>query len=157
MKTASEWFVEYGTHHRNPWNRLIHIFAVPTIMVSLIGLLWQIKIPLPYIGWSEWVNLGGVLLIGALVFYATMRSLPVLLVMSAAGGLSLALVLWVDSEVLPGGSLLLWIGIFCAAWVLQFIGHSKLLEGAKPSFIDDDRNPSSGASRTYNISSLPKR
>ena len=40
-----------------------------------------------------------------------------------------------------GLSFLLWlaVGVFVVAWIAQFVGHSKLFEGRKPSFFTDLR------------------
>jgi uncharacterized membrane protein YGL010W len=40
---------------------------------------------------------------------------------------------------LLGTQQLLWlaVGVFVVAWIAQFVGHSKLFEGRKPSFLTD--------------------
>ena len=43
MKTADEWFDAYGESHQNPTNKLIHWFCVPSILFSIIGLLWTVR------------------------------------------------------------------------------------------------------------------
>ena len=42
IKTVEEWLDEYGESHKNPVNKAIHWVCVPLIMLSLIGLLWNI-------------------------------------------------------------------------------------------------------------------
>ena len=42
MKTVEQWLDEYGESHQNPLNKIIHWLCVPLIMLSLIGLLWNI-------------------------------------------------------------------------------------------------------------------
>ena len=34
-------------------------------------------------------------------------------------------------------AVLLAVGVFVLAWIAQFVGHSKLFEGRKPSFLTD--------------------
>jgi uncharacterized membrane protein YGL010W len=44
---------------------------------------------------------------------------------------------WLHASI--GTRQLLWlaIGVFVVAWIAQFVGHSKLFEGRKPSFLTD--------------------
>jgi hypothetical protein len=43
--TADQWITAYGESHQNPTNKLIHFIFVPTIMFTLVGLLWSIPMP----------------------------------------------------------------------------------------------------------------
>ncbi len=130
MKTAQEWFDEYGESHQNSTNRALHWFCIPSIVFSLLGMLWAVKIP--GVG-SVWANTATVLIAISLLYYLRL-SLPlalgmVLVVAAMVGGLvSLERAAWAP----------LWkisIGIFVVAWVGQFIGH--MIEGKKPSFFQD--------------------
>ena len=44
---------------------------------------------------------------------------------------------WLHAQL--GTQQLLWlaVGVFVVAWIAQFIGHGKLFEGRKPSFLTD--------------------
>ena len=44
---------------------------------------------------------------------------------------------WLHASI--GTRQLLWLaaGVFVVAWIAQFVGHSKLFEGRKPSFLTD--------------------
>lgn len=128
MKTADQWFEQYGKSHRNPVNKAIHWVCIPLIVVSLLGLLMAI----PWRLGSPWMSPATLLMGLALVWYAlvSMRlALGMLLVgsvlLAAAAGLeALPMPLWASS-----------LTVFVAAWVGQFVGHK--IEGMKPSFFED--------------------
>ena len=46
MKSVQDWLDAYGESHQNPINKKIHWICVPLIMLSLLGLLWMLKIPI---------------------------------------------------------------------------------------------------------------
>ncbi len=128
MKTAAEWFAEYGESHQNPTNKLIHWICVPLIVFSVLGLLWSIPVPspIPYLNVATIV--GGL----ALLFYFRL---------SATLGLGMVVVLAVMlgllAQIEASGLSVLWVSvvIFVGAWVGQFYGHQ--IEGKKPSFLKD--------------------
>ena len=41
-RPIDRWFASYSSHHRNPTNQWIHVFAVPAILWSVIAVLWCI-------------------------------------------------------------------------------------------------------------------
>ena len=47
MRTVEQWFGEYGESHTHPRNELLHIICVPPIVMTVIGFLWSIPVPLP--------------------------------------------------------------------------------------------------------------
>jgi uncharacterized membrane protein YGL010W len=128
MKTVEQWFDAYGESHRNPVNKLIHWVCIPLIVMSLLGLLWEVRVP----GGPGWLNAAVLLMVAAMGWYTTLSkrlALGMALVTSAllggVVGLSmLPIPLWISS-----------LTIFVLAWVGQFIGHK--LEGKKPSFFED--------------------
>lgn len=127
-RTADEYFAVYGSHHKHPTNKAIHWICVPTIVLTVLGLLWEVQ-PLPDMPWA---NLAVVFMLGAMLFY--LRLSPAL----AAGMLvyavgSLSLLYFLDRAGYPVW--LLSLIVFVVAWIGQFIGHK--IEGAKPSFFDD--------------------
>lgn len=136
MKTAQQWFDEYGESHQNPTNKLIHWICVPTIFFSIIALL--AAIPHTYLtemlpAFSPYLHWGSIAILIALFFYLRM-SFMIFLGMLGVTALSIwgaeMLSHW---EVLP-----LWASaviLFVAAWIGQFYGHH--IEGKKPSFIKD--------------------
>lgn len=127
-RTADDYFAVYGTHHKNPTNKAIHWVCVPTIVLSLLGLMWEVQ-PLAE---QPWANLAVLFLAGALIFYLRL-SIPLALGMLLYAGGSLALLYYLDMA----GYQVWFISlvVFVVAWIGQFIGHK--IEGAKPSFFDD--------------------
>lgn len=132
MKTLDQWMSEYGESHQNPTNKLIHKIMVPSIMFSLLGLIWLIPVPqflkgIPYVNWAT--------LFGAccLVFYV-MLSLKmfvgmIVMILPMFFLINYLAINYSDSM------MVLMIAIFSIAWVFQFVGHK--IEGKKPSFFQD--------------------
>lgn len=109
----------YAESHRHPTNELIHVVAIPAIMLSIVGLLFAIH---PWVAYA--------FVAASLVYYALLRSpvfFAVMLVWTAA---LLAVVHALGSRVLPVSAT-----IFLVGWIFQFIGHR--IEGKKPSFFED--------------------
>lgn len=128
MKTAEQWFEEYGQSHQNPINKTIHWICVPLIFWSILGLFYVIPVPasLPWFNWSYvliaisllfYVRLSISLLVGVLIF--TLLCLYVLHALDRAGYPVFYVAIFV----------------FIVAWIGQFIGHK--IEGKKPSFFKD--------------------
>lgn len=109
----------YAESHRHPTNELIHVVAIPAIMLSIVGLLFAIH---------PWVAYAFVAV--SLVYYALLRSPVFFVVMLAWTGVLLAAVHALGSLVLPVSAT-----IFVIGWIFQFIGHK--IEGRKPSFFED--------------------
>ena len=130
MRTAEEWFEDYGVSHQNPTNKKIHWVCVPLIFFSTNGLFWAI--PHGYFG-HEWVNWATIIVTLGLLFYLRL-SFTLFLGMAALSGLSL----WGNYLIAQSGAATLAIvsaTIFILAWIGQFIGH--IIEGMKPSFFKD--------------------
>lgn len=134
MKTAQEWFDAYGESHQNGTNKLIHWICIPLIMFSLFGML--MAIPFPESMFGLFVNLAGIVLFLALVFYLRL-SFSLFVGFFIVGSLLLygnyRLFNALDMD--NGMMALISLGIFVLAWIGQFIGHK--IEGAKPSFFED--------------------
>lgn len=132
MKSADQWFAEYGESHQNHVNKLIHWICVPAIVFSLIGLLWSIPRPDLMVELSPWVNWGTLFIALAMVFYLLL-SWPL-----AVGMLLVSIAVAWGNAALAGLETPLWqvsLAIFVIAWIGQFIGHK--IEGRKPSFFKD--------------------
>ena len=124
-KTIQDWFYEYGESHQNPTNKLIHWICVPSIFFSIVCLFSLVPV-------AGILNLAGVLMIFATVFYA--RLSPKI----AIGLLLFYIVCFLGAIALSHLPIALWktaLGIFVLAWLGQFYGHK--IEGKKPSFIKD--------------------
>ncbi|WP_298579551.1 Mpo1-like protein [uncultured Luteimonas sp.] len=135
-RPIDRWFDSYSADHRNPANRRIHVFAVPLILWSVIALLWCIPVPADS-GFRAglWAGLA---CFAAWMFYFR-ASRPIGFGMLAVFVAMLWSSFWIER--LQGTRFLLWlaVGVFVLAWIAQFVGHSKLYEGKKPSFFTDLR------------------
>ena len=135
-RPIDRWFASYSNDHRNDANQWIHVFAVPSILWSVIGLLWCIPVPA-----DSGFNAGlwaGLACFAAWMFYFR-NSRAIGFGMLAVFVAMLWLTFWIERR--TGTRVLLWlaIGVFVVAWIAQFVGHSKLFEGRKPSFFTDLR------------------
>ncbi|MBN2615044.1 MAG: DUF962 domain-containing protein [Bacteroidales bacterium] len=137
MKTAQQWFDEYGESHRHPINKLLHWVCVPSIFFSIVGLF--ASIPHAFldswfpVSWAPYVNFATLALLLTMIFYFIIsRTIFVGMVLVAA------LSLWGIAVVVQAAFMPLWLFsvlVFVVAWIGQFIGHG--IEGAKPSFFKD--------------------
>ena len=128
MKTADQWFSLYGESHRNPINKAIHWVCIPLIVISLLGLLISLPLPLP----TTWLDPALLMLAFGLGFYCLISlrlALGMLVVGSAMYWAALAL------QALPWPLWASSLAIFVLAWIGQFFGHA--IEGKKPSFFQD--------------------
>ncbi len=133
MQSLDSLLEEYGESHKNLANKLLHWLAVPTIVWTIIALLWSIPFPfdtgieaLP-LNWATiglllaqiyWFRLSISLGLGLLFFNILMIQFTVLVPQLTSWPLwKLALV------------------VFVVAWIFQFIGHA--IEGKRPSFFRD--------------------
>lgn len=133
MRTIDTLLDRYGESHRNMTNKFIHWICVPSIMFSLLTLLFSI----PFFTERQiWANWAFVFLIGAWIYYARL-SLTMLFGFVVIGGLMLWGIMGLYERTgFNAGRLALWaILIFVVAWIGQFIGHK--IEGKKPSFLED--------------------
>jgi len=132
MRTVQNWLAEYGESHRNPVNKAIHWICVPLIMLSLVGLLWDIPRPDSFVALSPYLNWATLALTAAVLYYFALS------VRLGAGMLVVAMALCILVQTLAALPWALWImsvTIFVGAWIGQFIGHE--IEGKKPSFFKD--------------------
>ena len=132
MRTVAEWLGEYGESHEHPINKLLHWICVPTIVVSVIGLLSSIPTPGALSAVSAWLNWATLVAVAALAYYL-MLSAALAVGMLLIFAVLFAIVHWLATLPWP-----LWatsLVIFVVAWIGQFIGHA--IEGKRPSFFKD--------------------
>jgi uncharacterized membrane protein YGL010W len=132
MKTIDQWLDEYNESHQNRVNKILHWICVPLIMLSLLGLLWSISIPLGIHSLTISLNWAIVLVIFSLIFYFLIS--PPL----TFGMLMVSIAMLWALQILSGLSTPLWlvsVVIFVVSWIGQFIGHQY--EGKSPSFFKD--------------------
>ena len=127
MRTLTQWLDEYSASHQNPRNKRIHYWRVPAIAVCPVALLWLVQIP------ATQVNLGQLILIGAMFFYGYLSGRLALgmlpfVILIAAGIMAyqsfVAFPMWIPAA-----------AIWIIAWFFQFVGHKE--EAQKPSFFTD--------------------
>ncbi len=134
-RPIDRWFANYSADHRNHSNQAIHVFAVPLILWSVIGLLWCVPVPGTWFRPGLWAALA--MFLGWMFYYRASRSIGfgMLAVFVAMAWLTR----WLHDSLGTPGLFKLALGVFVVAWIAQFIGHSKLLEGKRPSFLTDLR------------------
>lgn len=131
MKTAAQWFEEYGESHRNPTNKAIHWICVPVIFWTVTALLYSI--PFPFFKHEIAGNWAALIMVFVTAYY--FRLAPSLGVGMASFSV---FCLWLSSFLTSAIALPLWqvaIAAFVIAWIGQFVGHS--IEGKRPSFLKD--------------------
>ena len=133
MKPVQIWLDEYAESHQHPTNIAIHWICVPLIMLSIIGLLANIKLNIGFLSnFPEYNHVGLVLVILGSIYYYFL-SKPLLLGMIPISCFMMIIVALLSKLTIP-----LWIVsliIFIIAWAGQFYGHR--IEGKKPSFFKD--------------------
>ncbi len=135
MRDLATFLGDYGKSHRHPVNQWVHIFCVPAIFVSTLGLFWLIPLG-HWLGLqgsaAYWVNGGTLLAVLCMPFYLRL-SFGVSLMMLGWLLVSALIVVSVDRSAwsLGWSALILWV----VAWAVQVWGHK--VEGKKPSFTDD--------------------
>ena len=134
-RPIDRWFASYAQDHQHPVNRLIHWIAVPLILWSVIAILWTMPVVATWFRPGLWSAMA---MFAAWMFYyrASRRiGFGMLAVFVAMAWITRWLYYALGIQQL----LYLAIGVFVVAWLAQFIGHSKLYEGKRPSFFTDLR------------------
>ena len=134
-RPIDHWFANYSRDHVNPTNQRIHLFAVPLILWSVIALLWCIPVLGTWFRPGLWAALA--MFAAWMFYYRASRNLG--FGMLAVFVLMAWLTRWLYITLGAMNLLYLAIGVFVVAWIAQFIGHSKLYEGKRPSFFTDLR------------------
>ena len=117
------WLDWYAGDHRNPVNHWIHIFCIPLIVFSAMGLLGFVPPKLYLFGVPfGWPELG----LAALVCFYAQHDLKLALAAVPIGACMAVL-----ARHLPWQA---HAGIFAAAWIAQFIGHGSF-EKNRPSLM----------------------
>ncbi len=128
-------FSEYSESHQNATNKLIHWIAVPSIVFSLLGLIWAIPMPefmKPY----PYFNFASIVIAFALYYYWRLSAILAFAMILVVGLFSFLIVQLEYLEQNGGPALwLVCVIIFITAWIFQFVGHK--IEGKKPSFLKD--------------------
>ena len=126
-------FARYAADHRHPANQLIHLFAVPALLWSVVALLWCV----PVLGTLFKPGVWAALAMFAAWAYYNRLSRPIGYGMLAVFFFMGCLCRLLHTEFGLDGLFKLAAGVFVLAWVAQFIGHSRLLEGCRPGILAD--------------------
>ncbi len=135
MRTRKQLMQEYMQSHMNPVNSLIHLFCVPVIVFSTLGLAWAMPIG-RWLGLpadiAPYVNLATITALPLGLFYLRL-SFGSLVTMSVWFALSVAGILAIQAAGWP--LLIISAVLWIVSWAVQIYGHK--IEGAKPSAADD--------------------
>ncbi|WP_448229714.1 Mpo1 family 2-hydroxy fatty acid dioxygenase [Pseudoxanthomonas mexicana] len=131
QRPVDRWFASYSGDHQNDTNQLIHVFAVPTILWTVVALLWCIPVVGTWIKSGAWAALA---MFAAWMYYYKL-SRPLGFGMLAIFIAMAWLTRWLEALLGLQNLLYLAIAVFVLAWIAQFIGHK--IEGKKPSFLTD--------------------
>ncbi len=132
MSKIDRLFSEYSESHQNETNQLIHWIFVPLIFLSVLGMLWDVKLPieLDFMG-GEPLNVS--MIVSLLVFaYYLSLSFAISIGMLVVASIGMIACYFYN------GSISVWIlslVVFVVSWIMQFVGHK--VEGKKPSFFKD--------------------
>lgn len=127
MNNLKNMLDEYAESHQNLFNQKIHKVCVPTIMISIVGLLWAI--PSGFMG--DNINWGTVLVVFAMLYYLILSRKYFLIMIPVV-----AIMYYINYLLAQTDHLLLVSTIvFVISWIFQFWGHK--VEGKKPSFLKD--------------------
>jgi uncharacterized membrane protein YGL010W len=108
----------YAASHQHPFNVLVHLIGIPTIMFGVLIPLTWLRIELPFGSFT----LAHVLLIGFVLFYLTL-DVVFALAFAVLGFLLVSLAIQVGELPLKiSGSIAL--GCFFGGYALQFVGHA---------------------------------
>ncbi len=129
---------EYGESHQTKLNKIIHYFCVPTIVLSVIGLLAAIPTPnfitnLFPSGLYSYAHFGTIILLLTLVYYLRLSFILFLVMLAYSFA-----ILFIIKTIISANFMPLWAFmtiLFVISWIVQFYGHNH--EGKKPSFIKD--------------------
>lgn len=135
MKTLEQWYSAYGESHQNKTNKKIHYICVPTIYISIVGMLMSIPnnflIKLFHSSNFYIINWAAPFIILLSLFYFRLSKTTALRMLLLS---ILAIIFTVFiSQFVPVFYFNL--GLFILAWIGQFYGHK--IEGKKPSFFED--------------------
>jgi uncharacterized membrane protein YGL010W len=129
MKNLEFLFDAYSKDHKNAFNQKVHLFCVPLIVYSIMGILWALS-PVTTLGLG--LNLA-ILFAGVISIYYLYLSIRLALIMIITTVVFFGSFILIEQQDLP--LLYISIFIFVVAWIGQFYGHK--VEGKKPSFLTD--------------------
>ncbi|MFM2268086.1 MAG: hypothetical protein RL757_1527 [Bacteroidota bacterium] len=133
MRKIDQLIATYGESHQNETNKAVHWICVPTIVFTLLGVLFALPFLVERTFWLNWASLS----VAIILFYYLRLSLVMAISMTGIAFLMLFGINQIYQMTGQNATQLAWVmfGLFAAAWVGQFVGHK--IEGKKPSFLED--------------------
>lgn len=121
MQSIEALFADYASYHQTAGNKAFHRLGIPLIMLSLIGMLTQVKFGI--LGGVNY-DLAMILIAASSAYYFVVE-----------WRLALAMIAVSILFYFAGAALPLWLNaaLFILGWVFQFIGH-KVYEHKNPAF-----------------------
>ncbi len=121
MQTIEALFADYASYHQTPGNKAFHRLGIPLIMLSLIGMLTQVKLGI----------LGGISFDAAMILIAASSAYYFVIEWRLAIAMIAVSILFY----FIGAAIPFWINValFVLGWIFQFIGH-KVYEHKNPAF-----------------------
>lgn len=121
MQTVENLFADYASYHQTAGNKLFHRLGIPLIMLSLIGMLTQVKL-----FEAGTVRYDAAMLLIALssAYYFVVEwrlGIAMIAVSIVMYFLGAAIPFWIN------------VALFVLGWIFQFIGH-KVYEHKNPAF-----------------------
>ena len=119
--SSYEFYQQYHTHY---FNKICHFVSIPMIIVCTMTFLRDIMVSkLPF----NYVSLNRVIMVGYLLYYMSYGWWV---------GVLMGCYFEVLYRVASRLKMRMWvaIGVFCLAWMVQFIGH--YVEGKRPAMMD---------------------
>jgi uncharacterized membrane protein YGL010W len=121
MQSIEALFADYASYHQTPGNKAFHRIGIPLIMLTLIGMLTQVKLFL--LGGVQY-DVAMLLIAAASAYYFVVEwrlALPMIAV---------SILFYYLGAAIP---LLINVALFVLGWIFQFIGH-KVYEHKNPAF-----------------------
>ncbi|HET8797476.1 MAG TPA: Mpo1-like protein [Thermoanaerobaculia bacterium] len=121
MQSIEALFADYASYHQTPGNKAFHRIGIPLIMLTLIGMLTQVKLFL--LGGVQY-DVAMLLIAAASAYYFVVEwrlALPMIAVSILFYYLGAAIPLLINAA------------LFVLGWIFQFIGH-KVYEHKNPAF-----------------------
>ncbi|HEX7829741.1 MAG TPA: Mpo1-like protein [Thermoanaerobaculia bacterium] len=121
MQTIEALFADYASYHQTPGNKAFHRLGIPMIMLTLIGMLTQVKLGI--LGGVNY-DLAMILIAAASAYYFVVEwrlALPMIAVSILFYFVGAAIPFWIN------------VALFVLGWIFQFIGH-KVYEHKNPAF-----------------------
>lgn len=121
MQSIEALFADYASYHQTAGNKAFHRLGIPLIMLSLIGMLTQVKFGI--LGGVNY-DLAMILIAASSAYYFVVE-----------WRLALAMIAVSILFYFAGAALPLWLNaaLFILGWIFQFIGH-KVYEHKNPAF-----------------------